>query len=66
MWQYTLADLTDSDDPEQWATALAEQGWQMWVPTGVLVTINGHTVRRYSLRRWVEPGARAPLRGQPL
>lgn len=57
MWQYTLRDLTDDDDPETWALKLRDQGWRLWPPkTGVLVTINGRQVRRYSLRRWVEPG----------
>lgn len=57
MWQYALRDLTADDDPEAWARALAKDGWRLWPPrTGVLVTINGKTVRRYSLRRWREPG----------
>lgn len=55
MWRYTLADLRDGDDPEQWAQDLADQGWRTWIETGVSVTINGQLVRRYSLRRWVGP-----------
>lgn len=55
MWRYTIADLRAGDDPEEWARELAEQGWRMWVRTGVLVTINGEQVRRYNLRRWVGP-----------
>lgn len=66
MWQYTLVDLTADDDPEEWATRLAEQGWRMWVRTGVLTTINGRQVRRYNLRRWVECGHKAPRRDETL
>lgn len=66
MWQYTLVDLTADDDPEEWATRLADHGWQMWVSTGALTTINDRQVRRYNLRRWVPPGVKAPLRGEPL
>ena len=65
LWWYTLKDLRAGDDPQEWAQELADEGWRMWPPrTGVLVTINGEQVRRYSLRRWVEPGeARGPASG---
>lgn len=57
MWKYTLRDLRAGDDPQEWAQRLADEGWRMWPRgTGVLVTINGEVVRRYSLRRWVDPG----------
>lgn len=53
MWKYTLRDLRAEDDPEQWALALAAEGWRLWPKgTGVLITINGREVRRYSLRRY--------------
>lgn len=65
MWQYKLADLRPVDDPETWAQALADDGWTLW-PTSVSshgsqVTINGRTVRRYSLRRWVGAEPPGPL-----
>lgn len=57
MWKYTLRDLTEEDDPETWARALATEGWRMWPRrTGVLIELHGRTVRRYSLRRWAGPG----------
>ena len=49
-WRYTLRDLTDADDPEVWAKALAAEGWRLWIPgnTGAETVINGRRVRRYS------------------
>lgn len=66
VWKYTLRDLEKGDDPEQWALALAAEGWRLWPKgTGVLVTINGRQVRRYSLRRWAGEGAPPePVAGQ--
>ncbi|WP_282072368.1 HNH endonuclease [Janibacter hoylei] len=32
MWRHTLRDLTPADDPEEWANALAEEGWRLWIP----------------------------------
>lgn len=61
MWRYTLRDLTAEDDPEEWARALAAEGWAMWPPrTGVLITLHGRTVRRFSLRRWTGEGPPPP------
>lgn len=62
MWRYTLRDLTLEDDPETWATALAEEGWRLWIPgnSGTEVVINGRRVRRYSLRRWEGAGDPPP------
>lgn len=52
MWQYRLADLANDADPERFARDLAADGWEFAVPgTGVLVEINGVTLRRYYLRR---------------
>lgn len=61
MWRYTLKDLHPDDDPETWAKALAAEGWQMWIPgnNGAQLTLQGRTVRRYSLRRWTG-GQEAP------
>ncbi|WP_114202849.1 hypothetical protein [Janibacter anophelis] len=58
MWRYTLADLTPADDPETWARALADEGWQLWIPgnAGADTVIGGRAVRRYSLRRWTGDG----------
>ncbi|MGO4132354.1 hypothetical protein AB4Y70_12680 [Janibacter sp. YAF2_2] len=66
-WRYTLRDLTDADDPEVWAKALAAEGWRLWIPgnTGAETVINGRRVRRYSLRRWEGDGdPPAPIPGQ--
>lgn len=62
MWRYTLRDLSPADDPEAWATALAEEGWRLWIPgnSGAEVVINGRRVRRYSLRRWEGDGDPPP------
>lgn len=58
MWRYTLRDLRPGDDPETWARELADEGWQLWIPgnNGAETAINGHPVRRYSLRRWEGEG----------
>lgn len=59
--EYRLADLRAGDDPQAWARALADQGWQIWPPapagsvSGAVVTINGEQLRRYSLRRPAAP-----------
>lgn len=66
VWKYSLRDLRPGDDPEQWALDLAAEGWRMWPKgTGVMVTINGREVRRYSLRRWAGEGPPPePVAGQ--
>lgn len=59
MWRYTLRDFRpDVDDPETWAQALADEGWRLWIPgnSGAETTVNGRSVRRYSLRRWEGEG----------
>lgn len=51
-WVYTLRDRDPDDDPEQWATAVAREGWQFWpADTGGPVIVNARQLIRYSLRR---------------
>lgn len=66
VWRYTLRDLLPNDDPEAWALALAAEGWRLWPKgTGVLITIDGREMRRYSLRRWAGDGPPPePVEGQ--
>lgn len=55
IWQYTLADLMPEQDPEEWASKLAAQGWHLppW-RSGAETTVNGRTFTRYMLRRAVD------------
>lgn len=56
-WQYTLKDFDPNagETEEEWAAAVAADGWRMWKPgSGSWVSINGRRLRRWSLRRWVE------------
>lgn len=66
VWRYTLRDLLPTDDAEAWALALAAEGWRLWPKgTGVLITIDGREMRRYSLRRWAGDGTPPePVEGQ--
>ena len=50
-WEHGLFDLHHGEDPIAWAKNLTKHGWRTWIKTGVLVTINGTEVRRYTLRR---------------
>ena len=51
-WEYILADLMPEDDPQEWASRLAAQGWRLppW-GSGAETTVSGKTFNRYMLRR---------------
>ena len=51
-WQHTTPDYdpaTDGDE-EEWAVAVALEGWQTWHASGVWVTVGSRRVRRWALR----------------
>ena len=52
-WQHTSLDYdsTTDGDEEEWARAVAAEGWRTWHSSGVWVTVNGRRVRRWALRR---------------
>ena len=52
-WQHGCRDFDPSVDgaEEEWARAIAAEGWRTWHPTGVWVNIGGRRVRRWALRR---------------
>ena len=68
MWTYGLFDYDPDLDgtEEEWASRMAEQGWQMWTPgRGQWVDVGGRHVRRWNLRRQVEHhGSRPPPLGR--
>lgn len=69
-WEYRLADLGAGDDPETWARELAAQGWHLWPASpgrgaDAVVTINGVSLRRCSLRR-TSPGDTGDGRGDAM
>lgn len=52
-WQHTCLDYDPATDgvEEQWARAVAEQGWRTWHATGPWIDFGGRRVRRWALRR---------------
>lgn len=52
-WQCGIRDYdpTSDGDEEEWATAVAAEGWRTWHPTGVWVTIAGRRTGKWALRR---------------
>jgi hypothetical protein len=52
-WQHTTLDFdpdTDGDE-EDWARAVASEGWRTWHQSAVWVTVGSKHVRRWALRR---------------
>ena len=48
-------------DEEEWARALADQGWRTWAAgSGPWIDLAGRRLRRWSLRRETSPDARLP------
>ena len=52
-WQHSTLDYDPASDgdEEEWARAVAAEGWRTWQPTGVWVTVGSRRVRRWALRR---------------
>ena len=52
-WQYTTVrfDPTRDGDEEDWARAVAADGWTTWRRAGATATIDGRRVRVWALRR---------------
>ena len=55
-WQHTTLDYdpTTDGDEEEWARAVAAEGWRTWHSSGVWITVGGRRVRRWAMRRACE------------
>ena len=52
-WQHSTLDYDPERDgsEEEWARAVAADGWRTWHPTGVWITVGSRRVRRWAMQR---------------